>query len=212
MPKKPSLEDVKARFMSKTVVVGDCWIWQGSKLPKGYGVFFVPKAFRSKDAQSMTAHRAAYMLFKGELPENSTVCHRCDNPSCVNPEHLFLGDNAANMRDCAAKGRVNTAKLSPLDVVEIRNSQESTTALARHFGVSGATISAVKRGVTHVELGGEVVETLRKVSLDTAEQIRLAEGRQVDIAARFGVSQPTVSAIKRGVFFGERRGKKQHTV
>lgn len=212
MPKKPTLEEVKDRFMSKVDIAGECWIWQGVKLPKGYGVFFVPKAFRDRSAESMTAHRAAYMLFKGKIPEKAIVCHACDNPSCVNPEHLFLGDNSSNMRDCASKGRINTAKLTPSDVIEIRNSREPVSLLAQRFGVTGATISAVKRGITHIDLGGEVVETLRKVTLEMAEQIRLSEGRQVDIAKQFGISQPTVSAIKRGVYFGERRAKKRNPV
>lgn len=80
---------------------GDCWVWTGARNPKGYGNFSSNKRF-------FKAHRHAWSLFNGEIPKNIFVCHRCDNPSCVRPEHLFLGSNQDNLHDASLKGRMSS--------------------------------------------------------------------------------------------------------
>lgn len=93
-----SIAEDKGRFMAWIQPdLNGCWIWQGFTYPGGYGGFSMKK-------KNWRAHRAAYMLFKGD-PTGFDVLHSCDNPSCVNPEHLSLGDDRKNMLECVERGR-----------------------------------------------------------------------------------------------------------
>jgi hypothetical protein len=139
-------ERIQERFWAK-VAVGqpeDCWPWQGYCTGKGYGRFGLAKGV------SVRAHRFAYELAHGPIPEGMSVCHHCDTPRCCNPKHLFLGTDADNQRDSIAKGRNAPlphprgakhpgAKLTESDVLELRAASQSgvgLTALARRFGVT----------------------------------------------------------------------------
>lgn len=86
------------RFWNKVEKTDGCWLWTASKNRQGYGYFRF-------DGKMMKAHRMAWLLVHGEIPEGMLVCHTCDNPSCVNPEHLWLGTNQDNQNDMNAKGR-----------------------------------------------------------------------------------------------------------
>jgi len=92
------------RFVTKGPVT-DCWLWQGVKNNKGYGMFGVGRDARTGKHRNMLAHRFSYQMELGHIPEGKYLCHTCDNPACVNPYHLFVGDQLANMRDRLAKGR-----------------------------------------------------------------------------------------------------------
>lgn len=98
---KPDIKNHKGRFFKHIERTADCWIWKAAKNEHGYGIFRIyPKNY--------LAHRFVYMLVYGDIPQTLFVLHKCDNPSCVNPNHLFLGTQKDNMVDCKQKGRVKT--------------------------------------------------------------------------------------------------------
>lgn len=88
------------RFWSKTTPEPNsgCWLWTASLGSTGYGQISI-------DGRHRKAHRVSWELHNGEIPDGMCVLHRCDVPSCVNPEHLWLGDQPANLKDMWAKGR-----------------------------------------------------------------------------------------------------------
>lgn len=120
-----------------------CWLWTGGLTTGGYGKIKTGK-FR------MDAHRAAYILFNGEITDGLFVLHRCDTPSCVNPDHLFLGTNTDNMHDARKKGRSamqerhGMARLTWNDVEKIRKSNEPQSRLASRYGISQGHVSIIK--------------------------------------------------------------------
>ena len=83
----------------------DCWIWQHEKTEKGYGIMYIYMPGHPKRGVRRKAHRISYEAFNGPIPEGLLVCHTCDVPSCVNPEHLFVGTPKDNMQDMMRKGR-----------------------------------------------------------------------------------------------------------
>lgn len=96
-PRKPLRERFETRFLRGSP--DECWEWLGTKLKKGYG------QIRGVGEDVWMAHRLAFFLAYGSLPRLLMVCHRCDNPSCVNPGHLFLGTAKDNVQDMMVKGR-----------------------------------------------------------------------------------------------------------
>lgn len=136
----PSAEE---RFWSKVVKTETCWVWEGWTDPYGYGHFRV-------DGRRISTHRFAYDLLVGPIPPGLFVCHHCDNPSCVNPDHLFLGTHHDNMRDMATKGRVGvTANLSVPDVLCIRllieKGLHSRREVAEMFSISTTHVGNIVR-------------------------------------------------------------------
>jgi hypothetical protein len=138
------------RFMAKVSITPktDCWLWQATKNKDGYGHFGVAASLPRK------AHRVSYEMFCEEIPAGKIICHRCDNPSCVNPDHLFVGSHADNSRDRDDKGRQalgrrnGKSRLSEDDIPEIRASSLSERATAKQFGVHRGTVNAIKSGRT----------------------------------------------------------------
>jgi len=136
-------------FWSHVAKTPTCWLWTGTRNYAGYGVM--------KSAQRQyRAHRFAYELLVGPVPKGLLVCHRCDNPPCCNPAHLFVGTPLGNTTDARIKGRMargqrqHSARLTEAQVVEIRARRaagELLESLGRSYGVNRTTIArAVKRG------------------------------------------------------------------
>jgi len=134
-------------FFSKVhFVEGSCWNWKGTRHSFGYGVL---------GADKESAHRFSYKLFNGNIPKNMCVCHTCDNPQCVNPEHLFLGTHADNVRDKVRKKRHPigedsvSAKLNQEDVFKIHNERAKGSTqqeLSDKFGVCRQQIQRILSG------------------------------------------------------------------
>lgn len=99
-PNPSAHSPVEGRFWSKVLKGTDqeCWLWNASRIKDGYGKFSVSGVYQQ-------SHRISWQLTNGPIPDGLCVLHRCDNPPCVNPNHLFLGTNLDNVRDMFAKGR-----------------------------------------------------------------------------------------------------------
>jgi hypothetical protein len=97
------IEVFHSRYDAKGV--DECWIWNGALSVDGYGHLFLERNHDTGRVHKTGAHCIAWMLGNGPIPGGMVICHRCDNPPCVNPSHLFIGTQADNMRDCIAKGR-----------------------------------------------------------------------------------------------------------
>lgn len=151
------------RFWAKVNKTESCWFWTAALDRNGYGKYGLG---RRQDG-IILAHRQAWILLKGPIPEGKDLLHSCDNPSCVNPEHLSVGDQVANNLDRHIKGRtakgetkVKSHKLTPSQVLEIRSiiaqrsvvnvraafgSDDRFTEIAKKFGVSEATIRDIHK-------------------------------------------------------------------
>lgn len=148
-------EPTEARFWRRVEKSDDCWVWTGHLNDDGYGTFSVDA---SGPRSNWLAHRLAYHLTYGSIPDGEYVLHRCDNPACVRPDHLFTGDQTANMQDCIAKGRFSRAKgercgrskLTEAQVLEIRKRAETERGckIAPDYGLTKEAVYAiVKRKV-----------------------------------------------------------------
>lgn len=150
--------NVEARFWPKVMKPGDwesCWTWTGSKGSKNdtYG------KIKLRSYVTVRTHRLSYVLYYGHVPGDLCVCHRCDNPECVNPLHLFLGTNAENTADKVAKGRWKggdqtgekngAAKLTASQVDQIKaliSVGYTNTAIGKRFGITHSLVSRIRRG------------------------------------------------------------------
>lgn len=132
--------ELEKRFWSYVDKSSDCWVWTGYCHHRdGYGHFSV----KSKHVRS---HRMSYELAYGPIPNGLGVLHTCDNPPCVRPDHLFLGDQRVNLQDCARKNRLGfpAYKLTEDKVRAIRKDPRIQIEIAKEYNIAQHTVSMVK--------------------------------------------------------------------
>lgn len=151
-------ESREAKFWRYVNKQDNCWLWLGSRYSNGYGRLLYDKA-------QILAHRVAWELTNGLIPNGLFVCHHCDNKLCVRLDHLFLGTPKDNTADMVNKGRHYkhpkgqlagennpNSKLTNVDVIAIRNTTSPRRIIAEKFSISLSTVNNVLNHKTFVEL------------------------------------------------------------
>lgn len=217
-------EDIRERFWRyvKKNKGGGCWIWTGSRIRRGYGQFMVGR-------KNMKAHRVSFMIIHGNPnPQNLLVLHKCDNPPCVNPAHLFLGTAKQNVEDMFSKGRQHDrkgekngqSKLSSEEVLKICRLLKGGTSQSRVaalFGLNQTTVGDISRGkiwghVTGIKRppqhhGRRRGESHRLTSLTDKKVKKIrelsAKGKtQGYLADKFGVCPATIHNVVTRKYWG----------
>lgn len=185
-----------------------CWLWQGTRFapPFDYGrlALYAPRVGPEKPkCPSVGAHRVAYFLVYGPVREGLLVCHECDNPPCVRPDHLFLGTHADNAQDAASKQRLANGSgdghgLTPDAVRYIRQRpEELLRELAAQLGVSETTVWRIRNGAAWQNLPlGAVGRQRAKLTPDQVVAVRAAPGTLRAVATAFGISPGQVWNIR----------------
>ena len=119
-----------------------CWLWKGAKDQAGYGALKVAGTKRN-------AHRLAYEVFREPLKPGELVCHRCHNPACVNPDHLYAGTRAQSIADANQAGRTVRPKVSPALARRIKRDTRPREVIAQQHGLAVSTVNKIKRGASH---------------------------------------------------------------
>lgn len=148
---------VEVRFWRYVDKSDGCWLWTGKSLnKKGYGQIQIG----GQGTKHILAHRLSYEIHCGPIPDGMVVMHSCDNPGCVNPDHLSLGTQSQNILDAFARGRKNAipphvfgekcgaSKLTEAQAIDVIKSSEPMKILAARFGVSNSAIERIKNGKT----------------------------------------------------------------
>lgn len=204
-----SLDDLLAHAVPEPTT--GCWLWAGTRAVRDYGRTWA-------GGKQMLAHRVSWELANGRSAGDLYVCHKCDTPSCVNPDHLFLGDQSDNMRDAAQKGRMprgsraSRAVLTEAQVGAIRArlaAGASHRVLAAEYGVGKSSIGRISCGDGWRHVGpaprrkrGRIGDSHPQAKLTEVaiRDIRRRIGRgemQREIAAFYGVAPSRITNIKK---------------
>lgn len=177
-------EKVEIGLKLRPGMTTECWLWTGIQRGNNrYGGF--NSGTPGKGGVAAIAHRMSWVIHFGEIPENMEVCHECDTPTCIRPDHLFLGTHADNMRDMVRKGRqgprrplvgerCNLNRFSVSQVMEIRNLYESGMLqkdIAKKFMTHQTTISGIVRCANWKHLGLPSLSKSRMPSPDKSNAL-----------------------------------------
>ncbi len=198
-----------------TIAESGCWEWQGGRNAKGYGSFSRPK-----DGTRLANRRMFKLVHSVDLTPEQFICHSCDNPPCVNPSHLWLGDVVSNTADSNQKGRHvrwngvrqgegnHNAKLTEADVLEMRSGNGVLAFYAEQFGIGQEAIRRAIVGRTWSHLppagadrvkmftqAGRIKIASDQISLIIANPEHLTNAA---LARKYGVSHTTISEIRLG--------------
>lgn len=203
---------VEERFWHQVEKTNNCWNWTGGLDKDGYGAF----KGEVDGVTHMRSHRYSYHLNKGRIPFSLSVCHTCDNRKCVKPDHLFLGTNQENHADKVAKGRQRgtwlgeqhaNAKLTEVQVKAILLDARPYAHIANEYNVATVTIASIKNRDSWSYLGSEKGAKAKRVSPrkgvsdkitpEIVREIRASQERGIDLAARHGVSEQTITDIRK---------------
>jgi hypothetical protein len=204
----------EVRFNHYVVRKDGCWGWKGSKDQDGYAKIYIT---RNGERVTTVASRLSWELVHGKIPEGLLICHKCDNPTCTNPKHLFLGSTLDNMRDKIQKGRLRVAhgadsghaKLTEAQVIEILLDPRPYSEVAYDYNVTTFTVRDIKkrRSWTYLEnvevsrrgKGGNKGEKRwnAKLTEDAVREIRSSSERNYILAQQYGVTQSTIGDIKK---------------
>lgn len=200
------------RFFRQVRKTDGCWLWMGGRDQDGYGIF----KGEVGGVMFVRAHRFSHAFHTGDLLHGMHILHSCDNPSCVNPDHLSSGTNADNMRDKIAKGRARAAPgdksgravLSEAQAIAIMKDARATTQIAAEYNVTAATVRDIKNRNSWKHLDVEIVESVRpsragekcpvaKLKAEDVIAIRSSTQPGKTLAERYGVSQQTITDIRK---------------
>lgn len=200
------------RFEKQVQKSESCWTWIGGRDKDGYGCFKGDVA----GVIFTRAHRYSYALHTGDLLIGRQALHSCDNPSCVNPEHLFSGTPLDNMKDKISKGRAqvpfgeNTSRaiLTEVQAQSILIDPRTYSAIAAEYNVSASTIGSLKKRHSWAHLKGETVMHKRigqqgessyaaKITAEDVLFIRASSDSGKALAVKFGISPQSITDIRK---------------
>lgn len=154
-PRLPIIDRFMSKFRKEDgPLPTQCWMWTAATVHGGYGHLGIKGR-----GKTIRAHRFSYQHFIGPIPDGIDICHRCDRPGCVNPEHLFAGTPKENTEDARRKNRLAVgsrlpqAKLTEADVRAIRSDSRPQSVIAKEYGIAQSSISFIKsrRNWAHVK-------------------------------------------------------------
>ena len=198
------MSTIQTRFENFINKDQTCWLWLAAKDKDGYGLLKV-------NGKQKRAHRISYEQYIGIIPKGLFVCHSCDNPSCVNPTHLFVGTNSDNQKDAVQKGLLTgrkgidhpMARLSEKDVISIINDKRSERDIAKSYNVCYQQINNIKnkKSWNHITKTYIVYKYRQNVGQEMADKIRslCKHGyTRKEVAVMFSRRIETIHSIMQG--------------